>query len=118
MTHPTNSQNSNTVSSAIIPVKGNSIIVQKVKVSALGLELLIKPFAKSLIWHPSRELWTKDSQPFSLTLEAYQSSILIRTAINDPRIYETENLENSGEDFTHLAIKEGDNIGSVFMIVE
>ena len=94
-------------------------MIQKVKVSEDGLDLLIKPFNKSVIFHPSDPLKKKDiSLAYGQTIIAYQEWFQVDTKRDHPMIYEKKNLESLDVDISHLTLKEGDVLGSVIAILD
>ena len=94
-------------------------MVQRVKVSKDGLHLLIKPFKKSVIFHPSEHLKKKDfSLAYGQTIIAYQEWFQVDTKRDHPMIYEKKNLESLDVDISHLTLKEGDVLGNVIAILD
>ena len=110
---------SDIASRSITPEKGSSIVVQRVKVSKDGLHLLIKPFSKSVIFHPSERLGKMDiTLGYGQTIIAYQEWFQVTTKHDHPMVYEKKNLESLDVDISHLTLKEGDVLGSVIAILD
>lgn len=117
MTDHTSSQKSGTESRSTIPVKGSSIVIQKVKVSKDGIFLLLNPYTKSVTFLPSAILGKKDiSLAYGQIIPANQEWFQVGTKINHPMVYEAKNLESSDVDFSHLTLKEGDVLGTILQI--
>ena len=110
---------SDIVSRSITPEKGSSIVVQRVKVSKDGLYLLIKPFTKSITFHPSESLWEKDIiLAYGQTIKAYQEWYLVATKHDHPMLHEPKNLENLDVDVSRYTMREGDILGDVLSILD